>query len=390
MPLPTPAQCARLLANSQANAARNAAGQAPHDFVPVVKLFTPNAGATWLLTELHPEDKVMAFGLCDLGLGAPQLGSVSRAELAQMRGRPGLPPEGDRHFRADKPLSAYAAAARANGAIVVCGADVQSSSFHATQEMSLKATSSFTPAAQLLHRLLRRRISAMVKAAPSKTKASAPEADLAAVDTDQRATLEKNLKDSRSAFSGWESAQIRTDQQLYVAIGRLAEFAAAVGNDYQALTAFAAEKGVRATKASTPYTVVAKLVTDDRKKASKYAMVLQLAERHSVERTADSVVGFIKTEGGIEACLRHFRDLQREANAAKRGGRPSAFDRAVERISGLGRIKAPKDLQLASVSEDYFLIVGVRNADGLMQLLQDPVTDAQLVHKAVAAMTPKA
>ncbi len=92
-----------------------------------------------------------------------------------------------------------------------------------------------------------------------------------------------------------------------------------MGNDHPALTAFAAEKGVRATKASTTYTVVAKLVTEDRKKASKYAMVLQLAERRGVERTADSVVGFIKTQGGIEACLRSFRDLQREANAAKRG-----------------------------------------------------------------------
>jgi len=138
----------------------------------------------------------------------------------------------------------------------------------------------------------------MAKATPSKANASAPEADLAAVNTAQRATLEKNFKDSRSAFNGWETAQNRTDQQLYTAIGRLAEFAAAVGNDHQALTAFAAEKGVRATKASTTYTVIAKLVTDDRKKASKYAMVLQLAERRSVERTADSVVGFIKTQGG--------------------------------------------------------------------------------------------
>lgn len=25
------------------------------DFVPVVKLFTPDAGATWLLTEIDPE-----------------------------------------------------------------------------------------------------------------------------------------------------------------------------------------------------------------------------------------------------------------------------------------------------------------------------------------------
>jgi Protein of unknown function (DUF2958) len=36
----------------------------PH---PVVKLFTPDADCTWLLTELDPEEPDRAFGLC----GAP-------------------------------------------------------------------------------------------------------------------------------------------------------------------------------------------------------------------------------------------------------------------------------------------------------------------------------
>ena len=34
---------------------------------PVVKLFTPDANATWLLTELDPDDPDLAFGLCDIG-----------------------------------------------------------------------------------------------------------------------------------------------------------------------------------------------------------------------------------------------------------------------------------------------------------------------------------
>src|SRR4029077_20073114 len=42
------------------------------DFVPVVKLFTPDGGCTWLLTEIDPEDPDIAFGLCDLGLGHPE------------------------------------------------------------------------------------------------------------------------------------------------------------------------------------------------------------------------------------------------------------------------------------------------------------------------------
>ncbi len=78
------------------------------DFVPVVKLFTPDANATWLLTELDPDAPDIAFGLCDLGLGCPELGSVSLTELESVRGRLGLPVERDLHFRPDKTLSGYA------------------------------------------------------------------------------------------------------------------------------------------------------------------------------------------------------------------------------------------------------------------------------------------
>ena len=78
------------------------------DFMPVVKLFTPDAGATWLLTEIDPDEPDIAFGLCDLGVGSPELGSVSLAELAAPRGRLGLLIERDLGFRADKPLSEYA------------------------------------------------------------------------------------------------------------------------------------------------------------------------------------------------------------------------------------------------------------------------------------------
>lgn len=77
------------------------------DFVPVVKLFTPDAGATWLLTEIDSRDPDTAFGLCDLGLGFPELGYVSITELKAIRGRFGLPVERDLHFKATKPLSEY-------------------------------------------------------------------------------------------------------------------------------------------------------------------------------------------------------------------------------------------------------------------------------------------
>ena len=88
------------------------------DPAPVVKLFPPDAGATWLLTEIDPDDPDHAFGLCDLGLGCPEMGWLSLADLATVRGRLGLPVERDLHFRADKRLSAYAREARLAGRIV--------------------------------------------------------------------------------------------------------------------------------------------------------------------------------------------------------------------------------------------------------------------------------
>ena len=88
------------------------------DPLPVVKLFTPDAGATWLLTEIDPEDHDRAFGLCDLGLGFPELGYVSLAELQSLRGHLGLPVERDLHFRATQSIGAYARAAHLEGRIV--------------------------------------------------------------------------------------------------------------------------------------------------------------------------------------------------------------------------------------------------------------------------------
>lgn len=88
------------------------------DFRPAVKLFNPCGAATWLLTELDPEDNDIAFGLCDLGMGCPELGSVSIRELEGVRGRLGLGIERDLHFKADKTLRQYARAAHAAGRIV--------------------------------------------------------------------------------------------------------------------------------------------------------------------------------------------------------------------------------------------------------------------------------
>lgn len=106
-------QRAQLLANGRSHAEGR-----DIDPQPVVKLFTPDARATWLLTELDPENGDIAFGLCDLGLGMPELGSVRLSELASVRGPLGLPVERDLYFVAQRTLSEYAQRARDNGSII--------------------------------------------------------------------------------------------------------------------------------------------------------------------------------------------------------------------------------------------------------------------------------
>ena len=112
MELFTAQQWAALIANGE-----KAAKNPNFNPRPVVKLFTPDAAATWLLAWVEPDEPDIAFGLCDLGLGFPELGSVSISELRELRGRFGLPVERDRHWQAEKTLSEYADAANAAGGV---------------------------------------------------------------------------------------------------------------------------------------------------------------------------------------------------------------------------------------------------------------------------------
>lgn len=87
-----------------------------NDHVPVVLLFYPFSPATWLLSELNPYDKDTAYGLCDMGVGSPDLGPVSLEEIESVRSL-GAAVIRDPDFVGRYPLSIYAEAARGRGAI---------------------------------------------------------------------------------------------------------------------------------------------------------------------------------------------------------------------------------------------------------------------------------
>jgi hypothetical protein len=86
------------------------------DFQPVVKWFDSFGMASWLITEVDP-DQCLAFGLCDLGMGFPEMGSVSIDEITsiQIYGNPRIVK--DKHWSATQSLTQYASDARNAGCI---------------------------------------------------------------------------------------------------------------------------------------------------------------------------------------------------------------------------------------------------------------------------------
>lgn len=98
-----------------ANGAARATGQAIDPY-PVVKLYTLDAPACWLLTELDA-DGDRAYGLADAGTGFPELEHVSLSALDGVRGPRGLRIVADPHFRARQSLSGYLADAQRDGSV---------------------------------------------------------------------------------------------------------------------------------------------------------------------------------------------------------------------------------------------------------------------------------
>lgn len=109
----TEAEREQLLANGRARAA----GQTL-DPLPVVRLFTPDAHAIWLLTELGPADEDTAYGLCDVGIGMPALGTVKLSELTSIVGPLKCSVTRDLYFQATRTLSEYTRLAHLNGSIM--------------------------------------------------------------------------------------------------------------------------------------------------------------------------------------------------------------------------------------------------------------------------------
>jgi hypothetical protein len=97
----------QLLANNE----QMEKGERALSFQPVVKFFTPDAAATWVVVSAEEwGSDLRLFGWCDLGLGFPEFGYVLLSELEQLRGAWGLPVERDIWFTTDLSLEDWAMA----------------------------------------------------------------------------------------------------------------------------------------------------------------------------------------------------------------------------------------------------------------------------------------
>lgn len=102
-----------------ANGRRALAGE-DVDPVPPALLFAPDGKARWLITELQPDSDI-GYGLCDLGIGLPEMGEVDLAQLAGPNGAFMMAVERDGRYRPspDLPISRLDRMAGEAGRIIV-------------------------------------------------------------------------------------------------------------------------------------------------------------------------------------------------------------------------------------------------------------------------------
>jgi len=112
----------KLITQEQQNQMLKNGMQTKHDHIgnhwPVVKLFMPDGAATWLLSELNPEEPDIALAFVTLVWGFPNSVMCGFPILPVFRGTWGLPVERDRHFKATKSLLEYSQEVHEAGMII--------------------------------------------------------------------------------------------------------------------------------------------------------------------------------------------------------------------------------------------------------------------------------
>lgn len=90
------------------------------DHPPVAHLYFNWHPAEWLISEIDPENPGIAFGLCDLGMGFPEMGYIDLQELKSLKVGPepfALPIANNTLFEGKYPLTVYWKASKVHSKI---------------------------------------------------------------------------------------------------------------------------------------------------------------------------------------------------------------------------------------------------------------------------------
>lgn len=93
-------------------------GLTDEELVPLVRLFQPDGAGVWLIAELDAADPSLAYGLADFGMGTPETGTFSLAEIGELRGALNLAVERDLAYVPRASLADMARWATAAGRIL--------------------------------------------------------------------------------------------------------------------------------------------------------------------------------------------------------------------------------------------------------------------------------
>ena len=85
------------------------------DVMPVTKLFSSDGNQTYLLFAVDDCDHDLAYALCDLGVGTPEIGTIRLSKVANGQTSFGLSVEFDPNWKPTMSMHEYIEKARKDG-----------------------------------------------------------------------------------------------------------------------------------------------------------------------------------------------------------------------------------------------------------------------------------
>ncbi|MGQ9370370.1 hypothetical protein [Azospirillum sp. ST 5-10] len=183
-------------------------------------------------------------------------------------------------------------------------------------------------------------------------------------------------------FREWQGHKIKSDDLLYRALGNVYRFSKQLSNQREQFIAYAKSKSVPANRRSTIFLVCTKIIfRTDRQAASKYAGVMAFAEANGVPGDTELFTQFVKSRGGIEACLASWRAQNKGTKIQHSRPNPNGST-LVKKINRLPLVETIEDVKDVDGHVDAFMLIAIRNEKGSFSLVSTPIHDDKMLKRA--------